>query len=96
MSVKSGQHESDEVILIDHVGIKAPAGAIDKLNDCDVIGSLKDRIKKTVWEETGCGAQHRFFLGLSYRYGIGRKPDEEKAEALLSAAAEEGTFPDRL
>ena len=32
------------------MGIKAPAGAIDKLNDCDVIGSLKDRIKKLIEE----------------------------------------------
>ena len=37
MSVKSGQHESDEVILIDHVGIETPAGTVDKLNDCNVI-----------------------------------------------------------
>ncbi len=56
----------------------------------------KDRIRQIVWDEGSGGAQHRFFLGLSYRYGIGRTKDEEKAKALLSAAAAEGAFPDRL
>ena len=46
--VESRQQDPDQIILVDHVGIEAPAGPVHKLHDRDIIVPLKDRREKMV------------------------------------------------